>query len=83
VQVPCGPAAVSGDETHEQPLMRSSHREGVRSRKNHEPEDLPGRSQPPLVVRGGEGSGSIRPETILKVLSTALGIFYFKAWQEF
>jgi hypothetical protein len=58
--------------------MQSSHREGVRSRKNHEPEDLPGHNQPSLVVREGEGAGSIRPETILRVIH-GLGDFLFEA----
>ena len=50
--------------------------EGVRSRTNHEPEDLPESGQPPFVARGGEGAGSKRPAMILKVLLVGLEDFF-------
>jgi len=48
----------------------------VRSRTNHEPEDLPESGQPPFVARGGEGAGSKRPAMILKVLLIGLEDFF-------
>jgi len=57
-------------------LLTSFKWEGVRSRTNHEPEDLPESGQPPFVARGGEGAGSKRPAMILKVLLIGLEDFF-------
>jgi hypothetical protein len=55
-------------------------REGVRSRANHKPEDLPGLLTSLFSWKGrGEGEGT---GAILKVFATALRIFYFKGLED-